>query len=117
MSTVYYPTFFNVPQPSMAQCYAIAVKAAGIIPSYQGFQHLAFCFIAENIALGITNTNKGPMITQALQGAMIYGQYGALWEATDVLSTIVPTPQMAPFLTVARINWLKNQVQEIISNL
>jgi len=117
MSTVYYPTFFNLPQPAMAQCYALAIAAAGTVPSYQGFQHLAFCFVAENIALGITNTNKGPIVAVALQGVMTFGQYGALWEAMDALSAVVPTEQMSPYLTQPRINWMKNQMQQIIAGL
>jgi hypothetical protein len=114
---VYYPTYFNIPQQVMAQCYMLAIAAAGIVPSYQGFQHLAFCFVAENIAEGITNTTKGPIIAQALQGVMVYGQYGALWEASDALSEVVVTPQMAPYLTQARVNWLKNQIGQIIAAL
>jgi hypothetical protein len=115
--SVYYPTFFNLPQPAMAECYVLALAAAGAVPSYQGFQHIAFCFVAENIAMGITNTDKGPLIATALQPVMVYGQYGALWEATDALSAVVITPQMAPYLTQARVNWLKNQMQEIIASL
>lgn len=116
-TTVYYPTFFNLPQPAMAQCYVLAVNASGIVPSYKGFQHIAFCFVAENIAMGITNTNKGPIVAVALQPVMVYGQYGALWEATDALGSVQVTSEMAPYLTQARINWLKNQLQEIISGL
>jgi hypothetical protein len=115
--SVYYPTFFGLPQPAMAQCYALAVAAAGVVPSYQGFQHLQFCFIAENIAMGITNTNKGPSIAIALQGVLLFGSAGALWEAIDALNTVQVTPSMAPYLTVARINWMKNQVNQIISEL
>jgi hypothetical protein len=114
---VYYPTFFGIPQSSMAKCYLLALGAAGAVPSYQGFQHLAFCFVAENIAMGITDTNKGPLIAGALEQVMVYGQYGALWEATDALGAVVLTPEMIPFLTQNRINWMKNQIQEIISNL
>jgi hypothetical protein len=116
-AAIYYPTFFNLPQPVMAKCYAIAIAAAGVVPSYQGFQHVAFCFVAENIAKGITNTNQGPLIAMALQPVMVYGQYGALWEATDALDDVVITPQMDPYLTQARVNWLKNQIQEIISSV
>jgi hypothetical protein len=116
--SVYYPTFnTNIPQSAMAQCYALAVAASGVVPSYQGFQHLSFCFVAENIAEGITNTNKGPIVAAALQPVMIYGQYGALWEATDALGSVVVTPQMAPFLTQARVDWLKNQLQKVIASL
>ena len=115
--SIYYPTFFNLPQPTMAKCFGIAVNAAGISPPATGFQFLAFCFVAENIAMGITNTDKGPIIAQALQGVMVYGQYGALWEASDCLSQMIVTPEMAPFLTQDRVNWLKNQIQQIIAGL
>lgn len=115
--SIYYPTFFNLPQPTMAACYVLAIAAAGVVPSYKGFQHLAFCFVAENIAMGITNTNKGPLVASALQPVMVYGQYGALWEATDALGYVVLTQEMEPYLTAARVNWLKNQMQQIISGL
>jgi hypothetical protein len=115
--TVYYSTFFNLPQQVMAECYALAIAAAGVVPSYQGFQHIAFCFVAENIALGITNTNKGPVIANALQPVMVYGQYGALWEALGALGEVAITEEMEPYLSQARINFMKNLLQQIISEL
>lgn len=115
--SVYYPTFFNIPQQAMAAYYTIAIKAAGVVPSYQGFQHLAFCFVAENIAENITNTTIGPTIAIALQPVMVYGQYGALWEAMEALGQVQVTSQMAPYLTTQRVNWLKNQIQALIASL
>jgi hypothetical protein len=117
VTTVYYPTFFGLPQPAMAACYALAVAAAGTVPSYQGFQHLQFCFVAENIAKGITNTTVGPSIALALQGVLLFGSAGALWEAIDALDDVIVTPEMEPYLTSARINWMKNQINQIITSL
>jgi hypothetical protein len=106
-----YPTFFNLPQPVMAECFQVATAAS------QGFQFLVYCFVAENIAMGITQTNIGPVIAEALAPVMIYGNNGALWEALAQLDKVVITPEMAPYLTNARRIWMKNQLTQLISEL
>jgi len=118
MSTaVYYPTFFNLPQPVMAAYYAVIVKATGVVPSYTGFQHLVFCVAAENVAKGITSSGKTKLVAETLQQVMYYGTSGSLWEAYNALNQVQVTPEMAPFITKERIDWMKNQLVQTISSL
>ena len=105
------PTYFNIPQPEYNVCLEVVLAAqvawAGMVAQ----------FAAENIAMGITQANKTQLIASALQEVLTYGATGSLWQAYAALSNVVVTPEMAPFLTEDRIQWMKNQMIQAISSL
>lgn len=103
--------FFNVPDPAFARCQQIVNNAIN------GWRSLVVTVAAENIAMGITQQGKTKMVSDALINVMIYGQTGSLWEAYNELNKIVITPEMAPYITEARREWIKNQLIQIISTL
>lgn len=74
-------------------------------------------FAAENIAMGITSAGKTLLISGALYEVAVYGSQGSLWQAYNALSNVKITPEMAPFLTDARIQWMKNKMIAAISTL
>ena len=107
-----YPAFNpSITQPTMQYC------AQKIINAQTAFNTLAIAFSAENLAMGITNSGKTKLIADALRDVLYYGTTGSLWECYNSLEQVVVTPEMAPFLTQARLNWLKNQLQQAIAGL
>lgn len=105
------PTYFPLPQEAYDECLAI-VQQAQIVWSLMVAE-----FAAENIAMGITQANKTALIADALYQVAVYGSQGSLWQAYAALSAIQVTPEMAPFLTDNRIQWMKNKMITIISEL
>lgn len=105
------PTYFTLTQPQYDACAEIisAAQAAWIGMVTQ--------FAAENLAMGITQAGKTGLIADALQQVMVYGSSGSLWQAFAALSEVVVTPEMAPYLTQDRIEWMKNVMIQAISNL
>lgn len=95
----------------MQQCIALVTAAQ------QSFQILLLAFVADNIAMGITNSGKVGLIGNALKDVQFYGAAGSLWECYNALNSVVITPEMAPYLTQARVDWLKNQMLAAIANL
>ena len=104
-------TFFPIPQPAYNKCLAI-VQAA-----QSAWTGMVQQFAAENIAMGITQAGKTQLISDALQEVMVYGSMGSLWQAYAALSNVKVTPEMAPFLTEARIDYMRNVMIQAISNL
>lgn len=109
--SIYYPSFFNYSQPQMQY---LAIKVAGAQAAWQVLQT---SFIAENLALGITQAGKTKLVADTFEKVIIYGSTGSLWEALVAIDSIVITPEMAPFVTKERVNWFKNQLQQAISSL
>ena len=107
-----YPTFNpNITQAEMQEVAQLVMAAQ------QAFNVLVVAFASENVIMGITASGKTGLIASTLQEVMYYGTSGSLWEALNALNDVVVTEEMAPFLTVARINWMKNQLQAAIANL
>lgn len=104
-------TYFPLPQQSYDRCLQIVTNAQ------KEWATLVAGFAAENIAMGITQAGKTLLISGALYQVAVYGSQGSLWQAYNALSNIVVTPDMAPFLTDARIQWMKNKMIEAISGL
>lgn len=105
------PTYFPMPQAAYNQCLAIVLSAqaawAGMVQQ----------FAAENIAMGITQAGKTQLISDALEQVLVYGSSGSLWQAYAALNEVVVTPEMAPYLTEERIQWMKNIMIQAISGL
>jgi hypothetical protein len=107
-----YPSYNpNIPQVEMQ------AVAQLVIAAQQSFSTLVIAFAAENIIMGITASGKTGLIADALQDVMYAGTSGSLWEAYSALEQVVITPEMAPFLTQDRLNWMKNQLQQAIAEL
>jgi hypothetical protein len=104
-------TYFPIPQQGYNQCVQIVQFAL----SY--WNQMMIMFAAENIAMGITQSGKTLLISNALEQVVLYGSQGSLWEAYAALSKVVITPEMAPFLTENRINWMRNQMVAVIAML
>jgi hypothetical protein len=81
------------------------------------WKNLVLTVAAENIAMGITASGKTKLIADTLAPVMVYGASGSLWEAYQALDQIKVTPQMAPFITQDRIQWMKNQLIQILGSL
>ncbi len=105
------PTFFPIPQPAYNECLAIVQSA------YVAWNGMVQQFAAENIAMGITQAGKAQLIADALYQVMVYGSAGSLWQAYAELSNVVITEEMAPYLTAARIEWMRNVMIQVISQL
>lgn len=103
--------FFNIPDPTFARCQQIVNNAMN------AWKNLVVTIAAENIAMGITQQNKTKLVADTLKDVMLYGQTGSLWQAYQALSDIKITPEMAPYITEARREWMKNQIIQIISSL
>lgn len=105
------PTYFPLPQSAYDQCAAIVVGAQ------QAWANMVIQFAAENIAMGITQAGKTQLISGALNEVNTYGSTGSLWQAYAALSNVKITPDMAPYLTADRIQWMKNQMISAIGKL
>lgn len=103
--------FYHIPDPQYNRCIEIINNAVA------AWHNLVVTVAAENIAMGITQQNKTKLIADTMIPIMLYGQTGSLWQAYEALDQIVITPEMAPFITVARKDWMKNQLIQIISSL
>jgi hypothetical protein len=103
--------FANIPDVPYARCQQIVNNAM------VAWHNLVVTVAAENIAMGITQQQKTKYISDTLMKVMMYGQTGSLWEAYNELNNIKVTPDMAPFITQARIEWMKNQLIDIIASL
>ena len=104
-------TYFPIPQQAYNSCVHIVTVAQ------QTWTAMVTQFAAENIAMGITQAGKTALIANALQEVNAYGSVGSLWQAYEALSRVHVTPDMAPFITTDRIQWMKNQMVTAISNL
>lgn len=109
--SVIYPTYAGIPQPTMQYC------ASKIQAAQTAFQTLVIAIAAENVALGITSSGKTKLIADALQPVMYYGTTGSLWEAYNALQHVQVEPEMAPYLTQDKLNWMKNQLLKAIAGL
>ncbi len=103
--------YFNIPDPAYARCQQIMNNALN------AWHNIVITVGAENIALGITQSGKTKLIADALYPVMAYGSSGSLWEAYNALNQVKVTPDMAPYITQDRIEWMKNQLIQAISTL
>lgn len=103
--------FYNIPDPQYQRCEQIVNNAIN------SWKALVVTVAAENIAMGITQQGKTKFIADTMMPVMLYGQTGSLWEAYHALDAIKITPEMAPYITEDRRNWMKNQLIQIISTL
>lgn len=103
-------TYFTLPQPAYDKCLGIIQKAQAT------WTLMVAEFAAENLAMGITET-QAVGVGQALNQVMIYGSEGSLHLAYDALSRVVITPDLAPFLTEDRIQWMRNKMIQVLSSL
>lgn len=103
--------FYHIPDPQYNRCVDIVNKAIN------AWRNLVVTVAAENIAMGITQQGKTKLIADTMAPIMLYGQTGSLWQAYDALNAIHITPEMAPYITEERREWMKNQIIEIISGL
>lgn len=103
--------FFHIPDPAFARCSQIVNNAIN------AWHNVVVVVAAENIAMGITQSGKTKLISDALFKVMVYGSSGSLWEAYSELNNVVITPEMAPYITKERIEWMKNQLVQSISAL
>lgn len=104
------PTYFNLPQYAYDKCLSVVQKAQST------WTILVAEFAAENLALGITK-DQAVLVGTALNQVMVYGAEGSLWLAYAALSEVVVTPEMAPFLTQDRVQWMRNKMIQVISGL
>jgi hypothetical protein len=104
-------TYFPLTQPQFDECVNIVETAL------QYWNVMMVTFAAENVAMGITQAGKTQLISDALEQVALYGSQGSLWLAYNALSQIQITPEMAPFLTAERVEWMQNQMITIIAML
>jgi len=104
-------TYFDLDQNVYNKCLSTVQKAQ------QTWTMLVAGFAAENIAMGITQSGKTGLIAKALNQVAVYGSQGSLWQAYNALSEVKVTPEMAPYLTDDRIQWMKNKMIQAISSL
>jgi len=103
-------TYFNISQPVYNKCLSTVQKAQAI------WVVMIAEFAAENLAMGITSA-QAAAVGAALNQVMVYGSEGSLILAYNALSKVVVTPDMAPFLTPDRIQWMRNKMIQVISSL
>lgn len=103
--------FYGVPDAYFNKAQATVLKAM------EQWKALVVTVAAENIVMGITQQGKTKLIADALAPVMLYGQTGSLWQAYQALDEIKITPEMAPYITEARRQWMKNELIKIISSL
>ena len=103
--------FFQIPDPVFNRCKQVAQNAIA------SWQQLVLTVAAENIAMGITQSGKTKLIADTLSPVVVYGSSGSLWEAYKMLNEIKVTPDMAPFITEARLAWMRNELITILSSL
>lgn len=112
------PGFLGLPQATIDY-----LTNRYVNPSIAGYQNEMKIFIAENLAMGISNakgpdgTNMTKIIGDVLKDVDYYGQKGSLYEAYDALERVNVQSYMAPFLTSARKSYLKNRLISILSSL
>jgi hypothetical protein len=109
-SPTYFPLSGPVGQATFNKCLSIVQQAQATWTALVGE------FAAENLAMGITS-EQAALIGNALNQVMTYGAEGSLWLAFNALSQVQVTPEMDPFLTADRIQWMKNKLIGVISQL
>lgn len=102
----------NLPAPTLAYLIGKYQKAVA------GYQTEMQIFVAENLAMGISSApGKVKLIGDTMKDVQYYGSVGSLYECLDALNHIKITPDMAPFLTQPRLDYLKNRIVAILSSL
>lgn len=105
------PTYFpQIPQANYNKAFVMVLAAQA------AWSGMVQQFAAENLACGITNA-QAVLIGSAMMQVSTYGAQGQLWLAYNALSSVIVTPQMSPFLTAARIQWMKNTMIDAIAAL
>ncbi len=105
------PTFFNIPQVEYNAYQAVVQQAQA------AWAGMVLQFATENVCMGITQSGKTQLIAEALQQVNSYGSTGSLWLAYTALSNVQITPEMAPFLTQARLEYMRNSLIQTIAAL
>jgi hypothetical protein len=105
------PTYFTLTQELYNEALA-EVQAAQL-----AWTTLITEFAAENIAMGIIQEQKIVLIGTTLEQVNLYGSQGALAQAYTQLNEVVPTPEMAPYLTNDRIKWMCNKIIQVLGTL
>lgn len=103
--------FFKIPDKPYQICISKIENALA------AWKNLVVTVAAENVAMGITASGKTKLIADTLAPVAVYGNAGSLWEAYNALSNIKVTPEMSPYITPARIEWMRNELIKILSSL
>jgi type II secretory ATPase GspE/PulE/Tfp pilus assembly ATPase PilB-like protein len=85
--------------------------------SKQLFQQIVNEFAGENVIMGITQSGKTKLISDALEKVIEHGNNGSLIEAYKEIEKVEITAQMSPFLTKTRKHEFKNKLIEALSKL
>lgn len=106
------PGYLGLPQSTLDYLQNRYVSAA-----INAFNKEMNIFIDENLALGISNSNKTKLIADTMADVQRYGTTGSLYEVINALNEIVVTSEMAPYITRQRLDYLKSRCVSILSNL
>jgi len=104
--------YLNLPQSQLDY-----LSNTYVNPAIQGFNNEMNIFICENLAMGISNTNLTQLVADTMADVQRYGSTGSLYTALDALNAIQVTPEMAPFITQPRLDYLKSRIVAILSSL
>lgn len=105
------PTYFPMPQA------AYDLSLSKVLYAQQCWSGLVAQFAAENLVMGMLSQGKSGLIATALKDVNFYGTSGSLWEAYNALDSVIITTDMAPFLTTARLDWMRQQMIQIVSTI
>lgn len=80
-------------------------------------QNLIISFVAENVKMGITKSNKTKLVADYLRNVMFYAQSGSLYEILNEITFLENAGypvELAPFVTQERINTFKLKIEEYL---
>jgi len=91
--------------------------ASKVQKAKDAFNNMITEIAGENVIAQITAAGKTKLIADTCREVMFYGSQGSLYEAFVAVERITLTPEMAPFLTEARRQIVKNKIIDIINRL
>ena len=101
------------PNPNMQEIIRVRIKE-----SINFANEMLVNFATENVLLGITQAGKTKEVADYLTDLLRYGQSGSLYEVVNELDRLIALgdPQgLAPFITVVRLEALKQQTLDFLS--
>ena len=95
---------------------AAVIQANVLEPAVAFCERIAKRFTAENIVMGITQAGKTELIGETLRDLSYWTSTGSLYCALGEIQKLKTTftPEMSPFITLARLVSFENQIRQYL---
>lgn len=91
------------------------IKVLVLKPAKQFALEIEETFVAENIAMGITQAGKTDLVTERLAEVLKHVRNASLYSALSAIENVVIDESVAPFITVPRMITFANKIKKYLN--